>query len=86
MWRRTQRRKGAKAQSARALGGNGATKPGMEFLASLRLLKRLFGMPDYQAYRDHMGARHPGCPILSEREFFEDYLTARYGSGVSRCC
>jgi uncharacterized short protein YbdD (DUF466 family) len=49
-------------------------------------LRRLAGMPDYQAYREHMRVRHPGCRVLSEREYFDDFLNARYGSGVSRCC
>ncbi|HEX7023350.1 MAG TPA: YbdD/YjiX family protein [Gemmatimonadales bacterium] len=49
-------------------------------------LRRVTGMPDYAGYLTHMAERHPECPVISEREFFEEYVQARYGSGVSRCC
>lgn len=49
-------------------------------------LKRVCGMPDYTAYLAHMAERHPGAPALSERQYFEEHLQARYGSGVTRCC
>jgi uncharacterized short protein YbdD (DUF466 family) len=48
--------------------------------------KRVAGMPDYPGYLAHMRERHPECPALSEREYFDAHLQARYGSGVSRCC
>ncbi len=49
-------------------------------------LKRIVGMPDYPAYLSHMAERHAGCPVLSEREFFDQYVSARYGGGATRCC
>ena len=48
--------------------------------------KRVAGMPDYPGYLQHMTDRHPGCAVLSEREFFDAQLNARYGNGASRCC
>jgi uncharacterized short protein YbdD (DUF466 family) len=48
--------------------------------------KRVAGMPDYPGYLAHMRERHPECPVLSEREYFEEHVQVRYGSGVSRCC
>lgn len=48
--------------------------------------KRIAGMPDYPGYLLHMAERHSGCALLSEREFFEEQLNARYGNGASRCC
>jgi len=48
--------------------------------------KRVVGMPDYPGYLQHMAERHPGCSVLSEREFFEVQVNARYGNGASRCC
>ncbi len=48
--------------------------------------KRIVGMPDYPGYLQHMAERHPGCAVLSEREFFEAQVNARYGNGASRCC
>ena len=52
----------------------------------LALLKRVCGMPDYQGYLAHMREKHGRCAVLSEREYFEQHMQVRYGSGVSRCC
>ncbi len=56
-------------------------------LANLvRAFKRVAGMPDYTGYLAHMAERHPGSALLSERQYFEEHIQTRYGSGVSRCC
>jgi uncharacterized short protein YbdD (DUF466 family) len=52
----------------------------------LRAFKRVCGMPDYAGYLRHMAERHPGTPVLNERDFFEAHVTARYANGASRCC
>ncbi len=52
----------------------------------LSVLKQVCGMPDYPAYLAHWADRHPEGALLSEREFFEAQVNARYGNGVSRCC
>jgi len=52
----------------------------------LSLLKRVCGMPDYHGYLAHMRERHSGSAVLSEREYFEQHMQVRYGSGVTRCC
>jgi uncharacterized short protein YbdD (DUF466 family) len=52
----------------------------------LGALKRICGMPDYPGYLDHMAARHPGCAVISERQFYDEQVMARYGNGASRCC
>ena len=52
----------------------------------LGALKRICGMPDYPGYLHHMAERHPGRPILSERQFYDEQVQARYGNGASRCC
>jgi uncharacterized short protein YbdD (DUF466 family) len=49
-------------------------------------LKQITGMPDYSRYLAHMAERHPDRGPMSEREFFEQYVNARYGDGASRCC
>jgi uncharacterized short protein YbdD (DUF466 family) len=41
-------------------------------------------MPDYDRYREH--AVSHGCPLLNEREYYDQYLATRYGNGGSRCC
>jgi uncharacterized short protein YbdD (DUF466 family) len=43
-------------------------------------------MPDYEGYLRHLRLTHPSWPIPSEREFFDLYVTARYGDGATRCC
>jgi len=48
--------------------------------------RRIVGMPDYAAYLQHLERFHPDWPVPSEREFFQLYIEARYGSGLSRCC
>jgi uncharacterized short protein YbdD (DUF466 family) len=49
-------------------------------------VRRILGMPDYAAYCAHVRATHPGTPLPSEREYFDDYLKARYEGGPTRCC
>jgi uncharacterized short protein YbdD (DUF466 family) len=50
------------------------------------VLRRLAGMPDYAAYVEHARRCHPDRPVLSERDFFTEYLSARYADGPTRCC
>ena len=50
------------------------------------ILRRIAGMPDYPSYVEHLRRCHPQLPILTERQFFEDFLRTRYGDGPTRCC
>jgi uncharacterized short protein YbdD (DUF466 family) len=43
-------------------------------------------MPDYAAHLEHLGRCHPGSPVPTEREFYEEFVRARYGDNPSRCC
>jgi uncharacterized short protein YbdD (DUF466 family) len=52
----------------------------------LRTLRRIAGMPDYAAYVEHVRRRHPGRPVPSQREFYEEYVKQRYEGGPTRCC
>lgn len=52
----------------------------------LRALRRIAGMPDYESYVEHLRRCHPGYSIPSERQFFADFVRARYGDGPTRCC
>jgi uncharacterized short protein YbdD (DUF466 family) len=59
--------------------------------ASLRgrltaLLRRIIGAPDYVAYCRHVEQRHPGTAPVSEAEFLEERLEARYSRPGNRCC
>ncbi|HQW66267.1 MAG TPA: YbdD/YjiX family protein [Gemmatimonadales bacterium] len=49
-------------------------------------IRRILGMPDYAAYCAHVRASHPGVPLPTEREYFDDYLKSRYEGGPTRCC
>ena len=56
-------------------------------LANLRsALKQVVGMPDYARYLAHRQEAHAGCPLLTEREFYDQYIAMRYGGGATRCC
>ncbi|MGH7702528.1 MAG: YbdD/YjiX family protein [Gemmatimonadales bacterium] len=58
-----------------------------EFLrGALANFRRLVGMPDYQRYVAHLRAQHPERPVPSEREFYTEFVEAKYGHGASRCC
>ena len=50
------------------------------------ILRRIAGMPDYGAYVEHLRRRHPERTPPTEREYFEQYVAARYGDGPTRCC
>jgi uncharacterized short protein YbdD (DUF466 family) len=43
-------------------------------------------MPDYRCYVAHLRERHPERAVPTEREFYEEFLRARYADGPNRCC
>jgi len=48
--------------------------------------RRIAGMPNYDAYLEHLRAHHPECAAPSEKEYYELYLAGKYAGGGSRCC
>jgi uncharacterized short protein YbdD (DUF466 family) len=52
----------------------------------LTALRRVSGMPDYQAFVEHHRAHHPDQPVPSERDYFTAFVTTRYADGPTRCC
>jgi uncharacterized short protein YbdD (DUF466 family) len=52
----------------------------------LGTIRRLAGMPDYEAYVAHLRAHHPGHPVPDRRTFFDEWLRARAAGGATRCC
>ena len=50
------------------------------------VIRRVAGMPDYAAFLAHLRAHHPGSPEPTEREYFAQYVAARYGDAPTRCC
>ena len=53
--------------------------------ALLSAVRRVAGMPDYAAHLEHLRRCHPERPLPSDREFFEEYVRARYADGPTRC-
>lgn len=51
-----------------------------------RAIRAIAGMPDYRAYLEHLQRCHPDRAPVGEREFFTEYLRARYADGPNRCC
>jgi uncharacterized short protein YbdD (DUF466 family) len=54
--------------------------------ALLAGIRRVAGMPDYAAHVEHLRQAHPDRAVPTEREFFEEYVRARYADGPTRCC
>jgi len=64
-------------------GGGGRSKAVKGGQVCLRVLRRILGAPEYQAYLEHCrAAGHE--PALSEREYVAQFFEAK-GKGV-RCC
>ncbi len=49
-------------------------------------LRRIAGMPDYDAYLEHLRCHHPDHPVPTECEFYEEFVRNRYEDGPTRCC
>jgi len=65
------------------LGGQAVRRSGGQWLRIARIVRRIVGAPDYEAYVEHCRAvGHPAR--LSEREYVEQFFEAK-GNGV-RCC
>jgi uncharacterized short protein YbdD (DUF466 family) len=49
----------------------------------------MVGVPDYDNYVQHRQTRHPGEPVMTYEEFFQNRLQARYAVGKGKfrgCC
>jgi len=65
----------------------GARARGREMLErAIGIVRRVAGMPDYEAYVAHLRRCHPERPVPSERRFYDEYVKQRYGDGPTRCC
>lgn len=51
-----------------------------------RVIRRIIGAPDYDAYLAHQRRCHPQCAPLSREAFARDVLTRRYETPGNRCC
>jgi uncharacterized short protein YbdD (DUF466 family) len=61
-------------------------RTGPTFTSLLGALRRIAGMPDYDAHLEHLRRCHPEHLIPTERQFYDEFVTARYGDGPTRCC
>ena len=50
------------------------------------IARRILGVPDYEAYVEHLRAHHPEAPIPTYAAFFAERQSARYRGGGGRCC
>jgi len=53
---------------------------------ALRAVRRMAGMPDYEAFVEHRRRHHPHEAVPAEREYYAEYVSARYGDSPTRCC
>ena len=60
-------------------------KPGL-LAELLAVVRRIAGMPNYGDYVAHLRRYHPESPLPSERQFYDEFVAARYKDGPSRCC
>jgi uncharacterized short protein YbdD (DUF466 family) len=71
----------------RWVGGEAGKGVGGEALVRLAsILRQISGMPKYDEYVRHTRRSHPQTPVLSEKEFYDEYLDSRYADGPTRCC
>jgi uncharacterized short protein YbdD (DUF466 family) len=64
-------------------GGTGRQKAAAGGKGWRQALRRMFGMPDYEAYLEHCRAAGH-APMLGEREYVAQFFESK-GKGV-RCC
>ena len=50
------------------------------------LVRRIAGMPDYEAHVEHLRTAHPDRPLPTRREYFERFVSERYSGTGTRCC
>ncbi|MFI5311058.1 MAG: YbdD/YjiX family protein [Gemmatimonadales bacterium] len=62
-----------------------ARTPGA-FARAAALVRRIIGVPDYPAYLRHTAECHPESRPLTENEFLEEQLEAKYSRPGQRCC
>jgi uncharacterized short protein YbdD (DUF466 family) len=56
------------------------------FARATDLVRRVIGVPDYDAYRQHMAKSHPDQPLLTPDEFEKECMAAKYSRPGQRCC
>jgi uncharacterized short protein YbdD (DUF466 family) len=68
-------------------GGGGAGGQWLRFgRGFVSVLRRIAGMPDYEAHVTHLRACHPDIAVPTERQYFDQFVRAKSGGAGSRCC
>lgn len=49
-------------------------------------MRRIAGIPDYEAYLAHLKSHHPEREAPTAQAFFSERQQARYRAGGGRCC
>lgn len=65
--------------------GDAGSAPGVARRVAA-VIRRIIGVPDYEAYVAHVREHHPGQEPVSERDFHRERLSARYSQPGNRCC
>jgi uncharacterized short protein YbdD (DUF466 family) len=60
--------------------------PGGGLARALAVLRRVIGVPDYDAYLAHMRDHHPQCAVLTRDEFLAERMRDKYSKPGQRCC
>jgi uncharacterized short protein YbdD (DUF466 family) len=68
----------------RTARGRGRSLEWLEQL--LRTLRKVAGMPDYVEHVQHLHRCHPERPVPTQRQFYDEFVKARYEDGPTRCC
>lgn len=55
------------------------------YCRSDRFFHLLVGMPSYDKYLEHMKIHHPDKIPKTQKEFFAEAMSAKYGAGSSKC-
>ncbi|MEO5877970.1 MAG: YbdD/YjiX family protein [Streptosporangiaceae bacterium] len=58
----------------------------MSWKSTVRLVRELTGERAYEIYLEHRARRHPGEPVLPEREFWRDRTDERDRNPRITCC
>ena len=58
----------------------------LRLAAVMAIVRRIIGMPDYEAYLRHLRECHPEREPLSRKAYYEDFVKRRYEGGPTRCC
>jgi uncharacterized short protein YbdD (DUF466 family) len=53
---------------------------------AVRVMKTIFGVPDYERYLEQHCERYPDATPLTKEEFFVDRWKAKYSRPGQRCC